>query len=75
MARALGTNIRLEVVLDDAGAPLAARALYSVVDGAATKSAWYEVPTPDYTKVCHDSGAVGEFWKDLVDAIKAQESI
>lgn len=33
------------------------------------------VETPDFDKTCHNTGAVGELWKDMVDAAKTDEGI
>ena len=49
---------------------------YDVVDGAARKSGnAYDVPSPDWTKTFHNTGAAGEFVRDVVDAIKTAEGI
>ena len=74
MARAL-SNIKLEITLDASGAPLGAQASYTITDGPASKGASYRVPTPDFTKVLHNMGSVGEFWRDVIDEIKTLESI
>jgi hypothetical protein len=34
-----------------------------------------KIETPVFNKVLHNTGATGELWKDLLDAIKTQEDI
>ncbi len=76
MARAL-ENIELQIYADPAdGFPQVAVFTYDVVNGNARKSGGYEVPQPvDWTKKIHNTGAVGEMWRDAVDAIKSNEEV
>ena len=48
---------------------------YDVVDGNAMKSDHFVVSAPDWTKIFHNTGAVGEFVRDVIDEIKTAESI
>ena len=34
-----------------------------------------KVDEPDFNKVCHNEGTVGELWKDQVDAAETAEGI
>lgn len=76
MARALGSIVNVYVGTDKDGNPVG-NALweYSVVDGNAKKTGHLDDASPDYTKTYHNTGAVGEFWRDGVDAIKTAEGI
>lgn len=75
MARAL-SEIKAYIQTDGDGAPQG-RVLftYKVTDGAASKTGEYADETPDFNKTVHNSGAVGEFWRDAIDAIKTAEGI
>ena len=48
---------------------------YEIVDGAARKSGHTRDDAPDFAKTFHNTGAVGEFWRDGIDAIKTKEGI
>ena len=74
MAKVL-TEVKIEIEVDDQGAPQSAVADYRIEDGNAYKVARLEVASPDFTKVFHNTGAVGEFYKDVVDSIKTAEGI
>lgn len=76
MARAL-QNVSVYIPTDKDGVPLAGEILwtYDVVDGAAKKSAASIDVSPDFSKTMHNTGAVGEFWRDGVDVIKTAENI
>jgi len=50
--------------------------IYDVVDGSARKDGnSHEVDSPDWSKTFHNTGAVGEFVRDTLDAIKTAEGI
>jgi hypothetical protein len=74
MAKAL-TEVSVLFDVDDAGAPQCALVIYKVEDGAASREGQHHVDTPDFTKVFHNTGAVGEFYRDAVDEIKTKEGI
>jgi hypothetical protein len=49
---------------------------YDLVDGAARHDGKnHQVASPDWTKIFHNTGAVGEFVRDEIDTIKAAEGI
>lgn len=77
MAKAISAThqIRLSIVTDGAGVPQSAYVDYRVEDGAAFKVGRLQLVEPDFAKIMHNTGAAGEFWKDMVDAIKAAEGI
>jgi len=74
MARVI-RRIKLRVTVNDEGIPQSAMVDYLVMEGTASKVATYSVPTPDWNKIAHNTGAAGEFWRDLMDEIKAAEGI
>ena len=75
MAKALGTEMRVEVKTDATGAPSSAVAYYTVVDGEHSKEVFFDVPTPDFTKIMKNTEAVGEFWEDVRDLVESNEGI
>lgn len=76
MARALGSNVTCYIPTDKDGNPQGAVIWeYIVEDGAASKSGSWIDESPDFGKTFHNTGAVGEFWRDAVDTIKSNESI
>ena len=74
MARQI-KNAKLLITCDAAGAPQSAVVEYEVWDGNASKKAAYEVENPNWGKVLHNTGAVGEFWRDEFDAVKRLEVV
>lgn len=69
--------VRLKIEVDGAGVPASARASYRCVDditGAVTNGQ-LAVAAPDFTKTMHSTSAVGEFAKDVAEAVKAAEGI
>ncbi len=76
MARALGSLVTCYVPTDKDGNPAGSVIWeYTVEDGALKKKASWVDAAPDYTKTFHNTGAVGEFWRDAIDTIKTNESI
>ena len=76
MARAVA-NVAAYVETDKDGvAQNAVLWTYDITDGAALKkSASLRDESPDFTKIYHNTGVVGEFWRDGVDAIKTAEGV
>lgn len=76
MAKQLGT---FELVIrGDETAPTEIFRRYRVedsVDSELRKHKDVPVDTPDFNKVCHNTSAIGELWKDQVDAAKTDEGI
>lgn len=77
MAKAISASapLRLVVTTDVDGVPQSAYVDYRVEDGAAFKVARLQLESPDFSKILHNTGAAGEFWKDMVEAIKTAEGI
>jgi len=62
MARALST-VECFIQTDKDGNPQGSVLwTYGVADGAAKKSGNLTDESPDFAKICHNTGAVGEFW-------------
>ena len=75
MARAL-QNISCYIKIDKDGNPQGSVIWdYAVADGTAKKKSSLTDDAPDFGKTFHNTGAVGEFWRDGVDAIKTAENI
>lgn len=76
MAKALGIEMRIDVKTDDTGAPSGTAVVYyTVEDGEHSKEVYFDVDTPDFTKIMESTDAVGEFWKDVRDTIESNEGI
>ncbi len=76
MARALGSKVDCFISTDKDGNPVSPVLwTYTVEDGAAKKKGTWSDESPDFTKTFHNTGAVGEFWRDAVDTIKTNEGI
>jgi hypothetical protein len=78
MSKQLG---KIEIVIrgDEASGPLKAFVRYFVEDSADTSMRSglkeVEIESPDFSKVLHDAGDVGEFWRDEVDGLKDEEEV
>ncbi len=76
MARELGPDVSCFIQTDKDGNPNGSVIWkYSVRDGDAKKRASWIDTKPDYAKTYHSKGTVGEFWRDAMDTIKANEGI
>ncbi len=82
MARAL-QNVELIIPVNDAGATglnadkpgLGPHMTYEIADGAEKKSSIHAIADADMAKIVHNTGAVGELWRDAIDAIKSREGV
>ena len=76
MARTLGPDVRCFIQTDKDGNPNGSVIWqYSVRDGDAKKRASWTDKDPKFAKTYHSKGVVGEFWRDAIDTIKANEKI
>lgn len=75
MALSLG-EIKLRVTVNDNDdTPHSAYVEYVVQDGAAARRGFRTIDPAEFAKVIHNTGAVGEFWADMVADIKTAEGI
>jgi hypothetical protein len=73
MAKIL-TDVTCYVQTDAAGVPQGDVVWkYTVVDGDIRKDTTLTDSSPTFSKTYHNTGAVGEFWRDGIDAIKTAE--
>lgn len=78
MAKTLSTQshtLRLNIVTSIDGVPQSAYVDYRMEDGAAFKTGRFQLVDPDFTKIMQNAGVAGEFWIDMVMAIKTAEGI
>lgn len=75
MARTL-SNVQCYIETDKDGNPQGAVLWsYNVADGDPRKAGYLKNTSPDFGKTMHNTGIVGEFWRDGIDAIKTAEGI
>lgn len=67
--------ITINIDCDELGIPQSARVDYAIKDGALRKDGGYKIDIPDFSKILHNTGAVGEFYRDEVDVVKAREGL